>query len=87
MGRGDDPRIDGNRPRAPQPLDLSRLEDAEQLDLDLERQVADFVEKDPRRFRAEPAVALAIPDVGQLLDAGELNELALARRTSDQRMK
>ena len=48
MGRGDDPRIDANRSRAPQPLDLSLLENAEQLDLDLERQVADFVEKDRR---------------------------------------
>ena len=36
MRRGDDPGVDADRPRAPQPLDLSLLEHAEQLDLHFE---------------------------------------------------
>src|SRR6185436_3710055 len=41
----DDPRVDGDRAAAADPLDHPLLEEAEQLDLQGERDVADLVEK------------------------------------------
>ena len=46
IGRGNDPDIDPDRRRAADPIELALLEDAEQLDLSLERQFADLVEEE-----------------------------------------
>ena len=48
VGRRDDPDVDVHGFRASEPLDLPLLEHAQQLDLDVERQVADLVEKNRR---------------------------------------
>ena len=84
MGRRDDPRIDANWPRASQSLDLSLLVYPEQLDLDLEWQVADFVEKDRRvigRFEAAD-LPLQRPGIGASFAA---EQLAFDQRRRDRR--
>ena len=48
MRGGDDPGVDGNRPRTSQPFDLTLFQDPQKLDLHLGRQVPDLVEKDRR---------------------------------------
>ena len=48
MGGGDDADVDAIGRRAAQPLDLPFLEHAQQLDLHVQRQVADLVEEDRR---------------------------------------
>src|SRR5690554_5212546 len=45
MGRADDPDIDRDRPRAPDPHDLTLLEDTQQGGLHLHGHIANFVEK------------------------------------------
>jgi hypothetical protein len=49
--RRDDPDVHGNPHRAPKPLDSTLFQHAEQLDLDVGRQVADLVEEDRRAIR------------------------------------
>ena len=44
----DDARVDANRLGIAEPLDLLLLEHAQQLDLDVHRQIADLVEEDRR---------------------------------------
>ena len=48
MRGGDDPHVDRDRARTSETFDRPLLQDAQQLHLDFERQVADFVEKDGR---------------------------------------
>ena len=50
---GDDPRIHRARRALADPLELPLLEDAEELDLQVQRHVADLVEED--RAAAAPA--------------------------------
>ena len=70
VGGGDDAHVDVDRPRAAEPLDLAVLQHAQQLRLQLERQLADLVEEDRaavgqleaaglRRVRAGEGAALA----------------------------
>ena len=81
MGRGDDPRVDADRPRAAEALDLALLEHAQQLDLDLDRQVADLVEEQ-RRVIGE----LEAPDLPRQR-AGEGPLLAAEQLALDQRRR
>ena len=46
VGRGDDAHVDAGRPRFADRQDLPLLEEAQELRLDVERQVADLVEED-----------------------------------------
>src|SRR5262245_50574671 len=75
----DDPNVGSSRPRAAEPIDLSLLQHAQQLWLKLDRQLADFVEKDGaamreleaawlRRVRAGERAALAAEELA--LDQG-----------------
>ncbi len=48
MGRRDDADVDVDALWATEPLDLALLQDPQQLDLDIGRQVADLVEEDRR---------------------------------------
>src|SRR6266446_3814485 len=67
--RRDDAHVDAPRPRAAEPLEFLLLKDAEELRLELERDVADLVEEerpavcqleasDPLRDRAREGAAL-----------------------------
>ena len=77
VGRGDDADVDLDRLHAAEPHELALLNDAQQLGLRLERDVADFVEED----RA------AVGEVEQpLLRVDRAGERALARgRTASTR--
>ena len=56
IGGGDDPDVDLHRRRAADPVELVLLQDAEQLGLGLERELADLVEEDrPAVGQLEPA--------------------------------
>src|SRR5207344_3417053 len=46
--RGDDPDVDRHGLRASEPLDLALLQHAQQLDLNVERQITDLIEKNRR---------------------------------------
>ena len=59
MGRGDDAGVEMNRLRAAEPLELPLFEHAQQLDLDLRRQLADFIEEDRRLIGQLEAADLA----------------------------
>jgi len=48
---GDDADVHAERSRAAEPFDAPLLEDAQQLDLDVGRQIADFVEEDRGAIR------------------------------------
>src|SRR3546814_20516055 len=52
MRRAHDPRVDGNLLAPADPLDHALLQETQQLDLERQRNVADFVEeqRDPRRL-------------------------------------
>ena len=41
-----DPHVDLDRPGAPEPFELALLQHTQQLDLHIQRQLADFVEED-----------------------------------------
>ena len=74
MGGRDHAHVDLDRPGAPQPLELARLQHAQQLGLHLERQLADLVEKERRAVRdlEAPDLARQGPGVGALLPAEQL---------------
>ena len=74
MRGGDDPRVDLGCLRAAQPLDLLVLQDAQQLDLDLERQVADLVQEDRRSVGQleAPGLTREGAGVGAFLPAEQL---------------
>ena len=87
IGRRDDADIDVDRARAAQPLDLALLQHAEQLGLELERQLADLVEQNRspvrqleaanlRRVRAGEGAALAPEQLA-------LDEVGRQRRAVD----
>ena len=60
IGRRDEPHVDADRPRAAEPLELLLLQDAQQLRLQLERDVADLVEEQRAAVgELEPADAAA----------------------------
>ena len=46
VGRGDDADVDVDRPRLAERVDLARLEEAQQLGLHVERDLADLVEEE-----------------------------------------
>ena len=87
VGRGDDPHIDLDAARAPDPLELPLLQDPQHLGLGLGRHVADLIEEDRAAFRGlESAHTLLIrARKGALLVAEELalDQLAVDRRTVD----
>ena len=74
MRGGDDSRVDFGCLRAAQPLDLLVFQDAQQLDLDLERQVADLIEEDRRSVGELEAPGLTRQSacVGAFLPAEQL---------------
>src|SRR4029079_11896826 len=74
MRRGDDADVDGDRPRASQALDLALLEDTQQLDLHVRRQVANFVEEDRGLIRQleSPDLSREGAGVGALLASEQL---------------
>ena len=74
VGGGDDPDVGVQRPRAADALELALLEDAQQLGLQLQRQLADLVEEDRRAVRHLEAARLAghRPGVRPLLAAEQL---------------
>ena len=78
VGRGDDAHVDVHRARAAQPLELSFLQHAQQLGLQLERQLADFVEEE-RAAVGE----LEAADLGRVR-AGERAALAAEQLALDQ---
>ena len=65
MRGGDDAHIDGNALRAAEPVDLTFLEHAQQLDLHFWRQVADLVEEDGRVVRQFEPPDLARDGAGE----------------------
>ncbi len=87
MRRRDDPDVDAHGPRASEPLNLAFLEHAQQLDLHVEGQVADLVEKDRRVIRQFEAADLPGQRTGEgaLLPAEQLalDERARNRRAVD----
>ena len=87
VGRRDDPDVDAHGLRASEPLDLAFLEHAQQLDLHVEGQVADLVEKDRRVIgQFEPAdLPRQRAGKGALLPAEQLalDERARNRRAVD----
>ena len=81
---GDDRAFDGDRRRAAEPLDLPLFEHAQQLDLDVERQLADLVEEDRRVVGQLEAADLPRERAGErALLAAE--QLALDQRRRDRR--
>ena len=82
--RGDDPDVDADRLAAAETLDLLGLQHPQQLDLPLERQLADLVEEDRRAVRLlEPADLLSNrTGVGAALVA---EQLALEQPGGDRR--
>ena len=74
MRGGDDSRVDFGCLRAAQPLDLLVLQHAQQLDLDVERQVANLVQEDRRSVGELEAPDLARQGarVGAFLPAEQL---------------
>src|SRR5439155_6507253 len=65
MSRGDDPRVEARRRVRAQTPELPRLERAQQLRLELERELADFVDEEGA------AVGLFEQPGARLLRAGE----------------
>jgi hypothetical protein len=45
IGRGDDPHVDFERPGPPHSLELSVLQDSQQLGLDFLREIADLIQE------------------------------------------
>ena len=84
VGGGDDADVDLDRLRAAEALDDAFLEDAQQLDLHLARQVADLVEKERRLVGGFEAADLARQraGVGAALAA---EQLAFDERGGDRR--
>ena len=74
MRGSDDPRVHTNRSGAPETFDLSLLEHAKQLDLDVAGEIPDLVEEDGRSMsQLEPAeLPLAGAGVGAFLSAEQL---------------
>ena len=74
MGGRDQAHVDLDRRGAPQPLELARLQHAQQLGLHLERQLADLVEEERRAVRdlEAPDLARQGPGEGALLAAEQL---------------
>ena len=64
VGGGDDPHVDLDRLRAAEALDDTFLKDAEQLDLDFRRQLANLVEEDRRHVGGLEAADLARDGAG-----------------------
>ena len=84
IGRGDQPEVDAHRPRAADPLELALLQRAQQLRLQVERQLADLVEKQ------RAAVGELEPSLLQAERAGErallvAEELGLEQRLGQRR--
>ena len=84
MRGGDDARVDFGGPRAAQPLDLLLLQHAQELDLDVGRQVANLVQEDRRSVGQleAPDLARQGPGVGALLPP---EQLAFDQRRRDGR--
>ena len=65
VGGGDDPDVDRLGDAAADALDLAGLERAEQLDLGVERQLADLVEEDGRAVGILEAADMAVEGAGE----------------------
>ena len=65
IGRGDHTGVDGERRRAADPLETTLLEEAQQLGLQLERQLADLVEKERPAVRRLDASGLVLERAGE----------------------
>src|SRR5436189_714633 len=65
VGRGDDPDVDSERVAAADALDLAGLDRAQQLDLGVERQLADLIEEDGRSVGILEAADMAIERAGE----------------------
>jgi hypothetical protein len=63
VGRADDPGVDRDRLAAADPLDHPFLEEAQQLDLERQRDVADLVEEQGAAWASSilPSVVLIAP--------------------------
>ena len=74
MGGGKNPDIDGDRPTAPDALDVLFLKKAQQIRLQLQRQIADFIQQQRSAVGSldSPHLALMGPGEGALLVAEQL---------------